>query len=65
MKVGLLSRSVDDDTWIVNSIGRVVNGGHTFLIAAISDHNVVMKGGESRIEEASRLAVSAMLNAHD
>lgn len=63
VKVGLLSRTVDDDTWIVNSIGRVVNGGHTFLIAAISDHNVVMQGGEDRIEEAGKLAVSAILKA--
>jgi beta-lactamase class A len=63
VKVGLLSRTVDDDTWIVNCIGRVVNGGHTFLIAAISDHNVEMSGGEDRIEDASKLAVSAMLKA--
>lgn len=63
VKVGLLSRRVDDNTWIVNSIGRVVNDGHTFLIAAISDHNVVMQGGEDRIEKASTLAVSAMLAA--
>lgn len=63
VKVGLLSRTVDDDTWIVNCIGRVVNGGHTFLIAAISDRNVEMRGGEERIEDASRLAVSAMLKA--
>lgn len=34
-----------------------------FLVAAISDHNVVMRGGESRIEEASKLVVSAMLGA--
>jgi beta-lactamase class A len=63
VKVGLLSRTVDDDTWIVNCIGRVVNGGHTFVIAALSDHNVVMQGGEDRIEDASRLTVSAMLKA--
>jgi beta-lactamase class A len=63
VKVGLLSRTVDDDTWIVNCIGRVVNGGHTFVIAAVSDHNVVMQGGEDRIEDASKLTVSAMLKA--
>jgi hypothetical protein len=63
VKVGLLSRTVDDDTWIVNCIGRVVNGGHTFVIAALSDHNSVMQGGEDRIEDASKLAVSAMLKA--
>lgn len=63
VKVGLLSRTVDDDTWIVNSIGRVVNAGHEFLIAAISDRNVVMRGGETRIEKAAELAVSTMLKA--
>jgi Beta-lactamase enzyme family len=63
VKVGVLSRAADDYTWIVNCIGRVMNGGHTFLIAAISDQNADEQGGKDRIEKASTLAVSVLLTA--
>jgi hypothetical protein len=53
---------VGDDAWIVNCIGRVVNGGHTFVRRDIRSQRV-MQGGEYRIEAAGKLTMPAMLIA--
>ncbi|MET7457195.1 serine hydrolase [Streptomyces sp. NPDC005574] len=59
LKNGWLARSATG-LWDINSIGRVTAGGHTYLVAALSDGNATKAKGISLVEAAAKAAVSAL-----
>ncbi|MEO3885567.1 serine hydrolase [Nonomuraea sp. B5E05] len=63
LKNGWLPRRRDGGKWTVNSIGRVRDRGHTFLIAVISRRNTSMRAGIKAIERVSRLVTQALARA--
>ncbi|MGP3929801.1 serine hydrolase [Nonomuraea sp. KM88] len=63
LKNGWLPRQRDGGRWTVNSIGRVRDRGHTFLIAVISRRNSSMGVGIKAIERVSRLFSQALARA--
>ncbi|MEO3800448.1 serine hydrolase [Nonomuraea sp. B1E8] len=63
LKNGWLPRQRDGGKWTVNSIGRVRDRGHTFLIAVISRRNSSMRVGIKAIERVSRLVTQALAGA--
>ncbi|WP_165975105.1 serine hydrolase [Nonomuraea deserti] len=63
LKNGWLPRLRDGGRWTVNSIGRVRDRGHTFLIAVISRRNSSMGVGIKAIERVSRLVTRALARA--
>ncbi|MFD5746216.1 serine hydrolase [Streptomyces sp. NPDC127033] len=58
LKNGWLSRSATG-LWDVNSIGRIVVDGHTYLLAVLSRGSASMEAGISLVEKAATTAVSA------
>ncbi|MFJ2172872.1 serine hydrolase [Streptomyces sp. NPDC087851] len=58
LKNGWLSRSATG-LWDVNSIGRIEENGHSYLLAVLSRGSVSMKAGISLVEKAATTAVSA------
>ena len=46
--------------WGINSIGRIVEPGHDWLIAALSSNHRTMSGGVKEVEELSELAVDGL-----
>ncbi|WP_146103604.1 serine hydrolase [Nonomuraea solani] len=58
LKNGWLPRARDGGRWTVNSIGRVRDGGRTYLIAVISKGNTSMGAGVKAIEHVARAVCS-------
>ncbi|MEU1178417.1 serine hydrolase [Streptomyces sp. NPDC005820] len=58
LKNGWLARSTTG-LWDINSIGRVPTGGHTYLVAVLSNGNATQARGISLVEAAAKAAVSA------
>ncbi|MFJ7999337.1 serine hydrolase [Streptomyces sp. NPDC096310] len=58
LKNGWLSRS-GTGLWDVNSIGRIEENGHSYLLAVLSRGNVSMKAGITLVEKAATTAVAA------
>ncbi|WP_455361442.1 serine hydrolase [Streptomyces sp. SYSU K21746] len=63
LKNGWLPRS-GTGLWDVNSIGQVQVGGRDYLVAVLSDGNSTQEAGIARVEDAARVAVTAMHSAH-
>lgn len=59
LKNGWLRRSTTG-LWVVNSVGRVVSGGHGYLVAVVSRGSGTQAEGISLTEAAARAAVSAL-----
>jgi hypothetical protein len=59
LKVGYLQRSVTG-LWDVTSIGRIEAGGHTYLLAVLSDGNDSLAAGSALVDEVARQAVAAL-----
>ncbi|MEU9556727.1 serine hydrolase [Streptomyces fumanus] len=57
LKNGWLPRSTTG-LWVINSIGRVVSGGHAYLVAALSQGNATQAAGISLVEAMAKAAVS-------
>lgn len=53
VKNGWDTVDVDNGRWLVNSIGRVVEARHDWLIAVLSDHHVSQKEGIRVVEKAA------------
>ncbi|MEU8424311.1 serine hydrolase [Micromonospora sp. NPDC048835] len=53
VKNGWDTVDVDNGRWLVNSIGRVVEARHDWLIAVLSDHHVSQKEGVRVVEKAA------------
>ncbi|MFC4505805.1 MULTISPECIES: serine hydrolase [Streptomyces] len=62
LKNGWLARSTTG-LWDINSIGRVTAGGHTYLVAVLSDGNATQAKGITLVEAAAKAAVSALATA--
>ncbi|WP_188187172.1 serine hydrolase [Nonomuraea sp. SYSU D8015] len=63
LKNGWLPRERHGGRWTVNSIGRVRDGGRTYLIAVISHRHGSMDAGVKAVEQASRLVTKALSEA--
>jgi len=59
LKVGYLQRS-QTGLWDVTSIGRIESGGHTYLVAVLSDSNASFASGVQLVDAAAKAAVSAL-----
>lgn len=59
LKVGYLQRS-QTGQWDVTSIGRIEAGGHTYLVAVLSDHNASFAAGVRLVNTAAKAAVTAL-----
>ncbi|MCX5065828.1 serine hydrolase [Micromonospora lupini] len=53
VKNGWDTVDVDGGRWLVNSIGRIVEARHDWLIAVLSDHHVSQKEGIRVVERAA------------
>jgi hypothetical protein len=60
VKNGWLATPTDNGLWIVNSIGRIVEPGHDFLVVTLSFHRPTQDAGIAVIERAATLAVSTL-----
>jgi beta-lactamase class A len=60
VKDGWLSSPSDDDLWIVNSIGRIVEPGHDWLVAVLSDHHEDEDPGIALVQQAATIAVGGL-----
>lgn len=56
LKVGFLQRSATG-LWVVNSIGLVESGGHSYLVAVLSDGNTTYDGGVALVDAVAKAAV--------
>ena len=63
LKNGWLPRERDGGRWTVNSIGRVRDRGHTYLIAVISHRHGSMGAGVKAVERVSELVTKALSKA--
>ncbi|MFC4113416.1 serine hydrolase [Nonomuraea zeae] len=63
LKNGWLPRERDGGRWTVNSIGRVRDRGHTYLIAVISRRHGSMGAGVKAVEHVSALMAEALSGA--
>jgi beta-lactamase class A len=60
VKNGWLAEQSDNWLWIVNSIGRIIEGGHEFLVVTLSDHGHSQDAGIAAVEHAATAAVAAI-----
>jgi beta-lactamase class A len=60
VKNGWLARSADGYRWIINTIGRIVQGGHNWIVVVLSNDNSTMSGGVSLVQKAAHLAVDGL-----
>ena len=59
LKVGYLQRS-QTGLWDVTSVGRIESGGHTYLVAVLSDSNASFASGVQLVNAAAKAAVAAL-----
>src|SRR5262249_8038504 len=60
VKDGWLAEPTDNWRWIVNSIGRIVEPGHDYLVVALSDHSRTESAGISAVEQVAAAAVAGL-----
>jgi beta-lactamase class A len=60
VKNGWLPVSADDGLWVVNSIGRITEDGHDWLMAVLSDRHTTRQKGIDLVEQAATTALRAM-----
>jgi beta-lactamase class A len=60
VKNGWLSRSADGGRWIVNSIGRIAEPDHEWLVVVLSNHHATESAGINLVEHAAALAVGGL-----
>jgi beta-lactamase class A len=61
VKNGWLSRTTEDGKWIINSIGRIVEPGHDWLVVVLSNYNATQSSGISLVAHTADLAVQSPL----
>jgi len=59
LKVGYLQRSATG-LWDVTSIGEIETGGHTYLVAVLSDGNASYDDGVALVDAVARAAVAGL-----
>ncbi len=65
VKDGWLSNGNDDDRWIVNSVGRLVEPGHDWLVAVLSDHTDDEDAAIATVEHVASTVVTGLREALD
>lgn len=60
VKNGWDTVDVDGGRWLVNSIGRIVEARHDWLIAVLSDHHVSQEEGVRVVEKATTYVLKEM-----
>jgi beta-lactamase class A len=60
VKDGWYPQPADGNRWSVNSIGRIVEPGHDFLVVTLSDHRSTESAGITIIEQAAKLALTSL-----
>ncbi|MFC0532764.1 serine hydrolase [Phytohabitans kaempferiae] len=60
VKNGWVPVSADDNLWVVNSIGRITEEGHDWLLAVLSDHHATQEKGIELVERAAGVALGSM-----
>jgi beta-lactamase class A len=60
VKNGWLSYTGDNGWWIVNSVGRIVEPGHDWLVAILSDQNGDEDSGIDRIQRSATVTLDAL-----
>jgi Beta-lactamase enzyme family len=60
VKNGWDTLAADGGLWEINSIGRVVEPGHDWLVVVLSSHNSSMSVGQQLVEKAAKTAVSGL-----
>ncbi|WP_433650101.1 serine hydrolase [Micromonospora zamorensis] len=60
VKNGWDTVDVDGGRWLVNSIGRIVEARHDWLIAVLSDHHVSQEEGVRVVEKAATYVLKEM-----
>jgi len=60
VKDGWLASVADRGRWIVNSVGRIIEPGHDWLVAVLSDHNPTEGGGIGTVEHLATTAVAGL-----
>jgi beta-lactamase class A len=63
VKNGWMPFTAQDGQWTVNSIGRIVEPGHDWLAAVLSDRNASQGAGIATVEAAVRLAINGLRSA--
>jgi beta-lactamase class A len=60
VKNGWLSSDSNDGLWVVNSIGRIVEPGHDWLVAVLANHESDEDATITLIQNAAAIAVSGL-----
>ncbi|BCB91493.1 hypothetical protein Psuf_088060 [Phytohabitans suffuscus] len=60
VKNGWVQVSADEGLWVVNSIGRITEDGHDWLVAVLSDHHATQEKGIEIVEQAATTALRSM-----
>ncbi|GLZ06046.1 hypothetical protein Acsp03_35120 [Actinomadura sp. NBRC 104412] len=60
LKNGWLPRKADGGAWTVNSVGRVRDARHDYLIAVLSDRHPSMGAGVETVERVTRMVTGAL-----
>lgn len=60
VKNGWDTLAADGGLWEINSIGRIVEPGHDWLVVVLSSHNKTMDDGVDLVEGAAKMAVSGL-----
>ena len=55
VKNGWLSRSTDNNLWIINTVGRIAGGSTDVSVAVLSHNNTAMDGGIAMVEQVAKL----------
>jgi hypothetical protein len=63
VKNGWDTLAADGGLWEINSIGRIVEPGHDWLVVVLSSHNSSMSAGQQLVEKAAKTAVSGLRGA--
>jgi hypothetical protein len=59
-KNGWYPFSDDGGTWTINSLGEIVENGHTYLVAVLSNGNATQGGGEALVGSAATVALTSL-----
>jgi beta-lactamase class A len=60
VKNGWMDDSSDDGLWVNNSVGRIVEPGHDWLVVVLTSGNTSESSGINVVEHAATLAVSGL-----
>jgi beta-lactamase class A len=60
VKNGWDTLAAHNGLWEINTIGRIVEPGHDWLVVVLSSHNTSQQAGEDLVESAARKAVGGL-----